>query len=127
MTDPRTLVALDLPPDPTGPQIAARMRELAGLPPDPDTNVELWMRFLDAIEWSHTNDPDPRCDRAELANGIVSWAIVPPGRPEEDRFGTIPWDHELGVPFPHADDVLRPLAYGEIATRLDAAGLIRLI
>ena len=126
MTDPRTLAAFDLSPDPTGPQVAARMRELAGLSANPDTNVGLWTRFLEAVEWSHTCDPDPRRDRAELANGIVSSAIVPPGRPDEDRFGTIPWDHELGVDFAGADGVLRRFVFDEVGPRLDAAGLIRL-
>jgi hypothetical protein len=50
MTDPRTLAAYDLPPDATGQQIAVRMRELAGLPPDPDANTELWGRFLEMVE-----------------------------------------------------------------------------
>jgi hypothetical protein len=127
MTDPRTLAALDLPPDATADRIASRMRDLAGLPAKPDTNVELWTRFLDAIEWPLTNNPDPRRDRGALANGIVSGAIVPPGRPDEDRFGTIPWDHELGVDYAGADNVLREFVIDEIAPRLDAAGLIRLI
>jgi hypothetical protein len=127
MIDSQTLAAFDLPPDATGPQIAARMRQLAGLPANPNANVELWTHFLEAVEWSRTNDPDPRCDRGQLANGIASGAIVPPGRPGEDRFGTIPWDHELGVDFAGADNVLRMLVIDEIAPRLDAAGLIRLI
>jgi hypothetical protein len=127
MTDPRTLAAFDLPPDPTGPQIAARMRELAGLPAKPDADVELWERFLDGIERVRTATPDPRADIGRFANGIVSWAIVPPDRSGEDRFGTTPWDHELGVAFAEADNVLRRLVSEEIGPRLDAAGLIRLM
>jgi hypothetical protein len=124
MRNPRILAAFDLPPDATGAQIAARMRELAGLPADPDTNVALWERFIEGIELGRAaSSADLRADLAELANGIVSWAIVPPGRSGEDRFGTIPWDHELGVPFPGADDVLRDFVFDEIGPRLGAAGI----
>jgi hypothetical protein len=126
MTDPRTLAAFDLPPDATGPQIAARMREIAGLPADPNTNVELWTRFLEMVEWVRTATPVPRGDIAEVANGIVSGAIVPPGRPDEARWGTVPWDHELGVPYAEADDVLRAFVFNEIGPRLEAAGLYHL-
>ena len=127
MTDPRTLAAFDLPPGATGAHVAARMRELAGLPADPDTNVELWTHFLAMVEFARTATPDPRDDIAVLANAIVSGAIVPPGRPDEDRWGTVPWDHELGVAFAEADDVLRRFVFEQIGPRLEAAGLFRLL
>jgi hypothetical protein len=124
MRNPRILAAFDLPPDATGAQIAARMRELADLPADPDTNVELWEHFIEGIELGHAaSGTDLRADIAELANGIVSSAIAAPGDPDEDRFGTIPWDHELGVPYPGADDVLRDFVFDEVGPRLGAAGI----
>lgn len=127
MIDPRILSACDLPPDATGLQIAARMRELAGLPVDPGTNVELWERFLEMVEWVRNATPEPRGDIGEVAHGVASGAIVPPGHPDEDRLGEAPWDREVASTYDDADDVLRMLVIEEIGPRLEAAGLFRLL
>jgi hypothetical protein len=124
MRNPQILAAFDLPPDATGAQIAARMRELAGLPPDPNSNVELWEHFIEVIEPGPNEDR--RIDIAILADGIASLAIVPP---DEDRFGNIAWDRELGVPRPDPDDddVLRTFVFEEVGPRLHAAGIYNVL
>lgn len=125
MIDPRTYGVLGLSPDAAPQQVATHLRELAGLQPKPDSNADLWMRFLEMVDWAYRFEPNPKGDEAQIANGIASSAIVPPGRPGEDRYGTVPWDRELDVPANESDEVLRGFAYDVIAPRLYAAGLIR--
>ncbi len=45
----------------------------------------------------------------------------------EGAFGTEAWDRELGAGFAEADEMLRGLVFDEIAPRLQAAGLYRLL
>jgi hypothetical protein len=127
MIDPRILAATGLPNVASNAQIADGLRGLADLPKDGHANSRLWARFLQGVQYGQIGLGDSRGHRAQLANAIVEYAIVPPGEPGEAEFGTGPWDRELGVGPTEADENLRGLVFEEIAPRLEAASLYRLL
>ncbi len=127
MADVRVLEALGLLPTAADWQIAGRLRQLSGRSREDPTDVALWLRFYDGIELAREGPRGARGDEALLANRIVEHAIVPPGLPDEDRYGLLAWDRELGAPQPNADEELRRIVFEQIAPRLARAGLYTLL
>jgi hypothetical protein len=125
--DRRVARAVGLSDDLSDAAIAAHFRARLGLPPTGTTDPQLWPRFLYGIELARTGPLGPRGDRAEFANNVVEWAAPGLNEPDEERFGLDAWDRELGVTDARSDDILRELAYEEIATRMERAGLYALL
>jgi len=125
-TDPRILGALGLRAGAPDAQVAARLRQLAGLAPDGPTDVGLWMRVVQGVETAVDHGAE-KVDLALFAHGIASHAVVPPGEPEAERFGVEAWDRELGVGYAESDEALRMLAIERLAPRLWNAGLVHIV
>jgi hypothetical protein len=104
--------------------VARYFRTLVELPPDGTTDSLLWPRYLAAVELARTG---LRGDRAQFAENVVGLAAPGFGQPDEERFDIGNWDRELGVTGAKSDEILRGLAYEEIATRLERAGLYALL
>jgi hypothetical protein len=125
--DRRVARAVGLSDDLSDAAIARHFRTLLGLPADGTTDPLLWPRYLYGIELARTGPMGPRGDQAEFANNVVGLAAPGFGEPDEERFGLDAWDRELGVTRAKSDEILRHLAYEEIATRLERAGLYAIL
>jgi hypothetical protein len=125
--DRRVARAVGLSDDLSNEAIAQHFRALVGLPPEGTTDPLLWPRYLYGIELARTGPAGPRGDQAEFANNVVEWAAPGFNQPDEVRFGYDAWDRELGVTDAKSDDILRELAYEELAPRLERAGLYALL
>ncbi|HYV14832.1 MAG TPA: hypothetical protein VE972_02300 [Conexibacter sp.] len=121
------LNALGLAGDLSDAQVAEGLRSLGGMPPQGTTDASLWGRFLEGIVLARHGAGGARGDLAILADRVVSWAIVPPGLPGEQRWGAAAWDRELGLARAQSDDRLRMFVIDEIAPRLWDAGLFYVI
>lgn len=127
MPDPRILAALGLPLDGDERGIADGLRRMLDDKQKAGSDTMLWKRFYDGIERARHSSTGARGDGALLANRIVEYAIVPPGEPEEERFGLDAWERELDHPRPNADEALRMLVIEEIGPRLERAGLYAIL
>ena len=125
--DRRVAAALGLVPDVDEGAIARHFRSMVGRSPEGSTDPRMWARYLYSIELARTGWHGARGDRAEFANNVAGWAIVLPDDPEAVRYGEDAWARELGVDRAGVDDILRHLAYAEIATRLERAGLYAIL
>lgn len=122
--DSRVARAVGLSDDLSHEAVARYFRTRVGLPPDGTTDSLLWPRYLHAIELARTG---LRGDQAEFAENVVGLAAPGWNQPDEERFGLDAWDRELGVTRAKSDDILRWLAYDEIAPRLERAGLYAIL
>jgi hypothetical protein len=122
--DRRVARAVGLSDDLSHGAVARYFRTQVGLSPDGTTDPLLWPRYLHAIELARTS---LRGDQAEFAENVMGLAAPGFGQPDEERFGLDAWDRELGVTRARSDEILRWLAYDEIAPRLERAGLYAIL
>ncbi len=128
MSDARVLAMLGLRSGADTSEVAGALRGLAGMSAAGTNDPALWARFVEAIVRARGDGrDDARADLAELANRVVEHAVVAPGGPGEERYGSAAWDRELDVGPAASDEVLRALVIEEIAPRLWDAGLFHVI